>query len=1079
MSLVSPRGAGTPLAAVLALISVLFVSGAGAKPAATRAPAASYQQRDVIDPALPDGFVANAGQNDPAIRFVAQGSGYALELDPGGVAIALARSGGARPTVLDMRLINAAPDPTMTAVDRLPGVVNYVVGSQRSSWRQGLARFAAVRYSDVYAGTDMIVRGAGAAPEYSFVVNPGASVDAIRLGFNGRAEPRLDSDGNLVLHAAAMNVRQLRPTVYEESPAGRHAIAGGYQLDANSHVGFWVGQHNRRSRVVIDPTYAIASSTYYGGSAEDSGRAIAVDEAGAVYVTGETVSTDLPVKNGVAFVHKNGGCAAPCSEVFVAKLDPSKTGSASLLYATYFGGSDDDEVTDIAVNTSSGVAYISGTTSSANLPVVGATFDARLNAARRPCAAPDTASDGFVAGFGATGALVYSTYLGGSCSDAASGIAVDSTRNAVYVTGWTQSPDFPLSAMPFQTLYQGSGSCATSFNNECQDAFLSVIDTANGSLLFSTFLGGSGTDSGGAVAVDANGRAYITGLTDPCAKPTPLPATPGAYETQGNCASNGSSSSTNAFVAVIDPALAGSASLVALTYLAGSNGYADRGSDIAVDASGNVDVVAGMEPGDDFPTGSGFLSGSGAQDLLAQLSGDLTKLLYATHLGVPTTYEAGCTGIPQWGGTLTPPDRCLALAADAAGHAYITGWASGSSIPVSSNALRSTTGSASVPDAFVEVVNPRATGSASLMYASYLGGTGADEAWGVAVDPVGDIFLTGETTSSDFPLSTRPYQGALSGPPDAFVTELAQQTGIGPPPLPVLTGVVPNSGPVAGGTSVTIAGKYLTGATAVAFGASAASFTVVSDTAVTAVSPAHAAATVDITVTAAGGTSATSPNDQFTFTRAQTGNPGGAGGSSAGGGRGSQGQQNTPTSGGGGSSGLPGKPLPAGHPLPGQGLPAGHGLPVGQPLPGSGLPAGHALPGGHLPGGGATGSGQTVPSGPQVPSGTQGSAAGRGIVPPRRLPGPVPDPGRGLAPSSGSGISSGAVDVTPSRFSMVAAMGPPDTLFGAAGACGLVIFGGCLYAQRRVGARKTAAQPASLAAPYRYLVDSASEETEP
>ena len=1027
------------------------------------------------------GFVANAGQSDPGVRFVAQAPGYALTLDPRGVTIALAQSGRAAPTLLDMRLIGGAANPSMTGDDQLPGVVNYVMGSQPSSWRQGLHRFATVRYSEVYGGTDMIVQRAASGPEYSFVVNPAASVDAIRLGFNDGSQPRLDSDGNLVLRAGTMNVRQQRPSVYEDGPAGRRAIAGGYRLDANGHVGFWVGSHNARSRVVIDPTYTVASSTYYGGSAEDRGLAIAVDRFGAIYVTGDTVSTNLPVKNGMAYVHKNGGCTAPCSEVFVAKLDPSKTGSAALVYATYFGGRDDDHVSDIAVNTSSGVAYISGTTSSANLPMVRATFDARLNAGQSPCTTPDTPSDAFVAGFGATGALIYSTYLGGSCSDAASGIAVDSTRNAVYVTGWTQSQDFPLSTTAYQNLYQGSGSCATAFNNECQDAFLTVIDATNGSLLYSTFLGGSGTDSGSAVAVDANGRAYITGLTDPCAKPTQLPATPGAYEIQGNCTSSGSSPPTNAFVAVFDPALARVASLVALTYVAGSNGYADAGSDIALDASGNVDISAAMGPGDAFPTSNGFLGGSEAQDLFAQLSGDLTRMQYATHLDVATTYGGGCTGNPQSGGALSPPDRCLALAADAAGHVYVTGWATGSGIPASPTALRSATGSASTPDAFVEVVNPRATGSASLTYASYLGGTGADEAWGVAVDPVGDIFLTGETTSADFPLSTRPYQGALAGAPDAFVTELAQQTGTGPPPVPVLTSVSPNSGPVAGGTSVTIAGKYLTGATAVAFGATAASFTVVSDTAVTAVSPAHEAATVDITVTAAGGTSATSPNDQFTFTTAQTGNPSGAGGSSAGGGRGSQGQQNPPTSGGGGSSGLPGKPLPAGQPLPGQGLPAGHGLPVGQPLPGSGLPAGHALPGGHLPGGGATGSGQTVPSAVHAPSGTQGSAAGRGMVPTRRVQAPVPDPGRGLAPSGGPGMSDAPAGAAPpSRFSMAAAMSAPqEMLFGAAGACGLVIFAGCLYARRRVAASKPAAQTTSLAEPCRYLIDSASEEKEP
>jgi hypothetical protein len=277
-------------------------------------------------------------------------------------------------------------------------------------------------------------------------------------------------------------------------------------------------------------------STYFGGSGSGKlaeGTGIAVDSSGAAYLTGRTTDTNFPTTPG-AFQRTNGGY----EDVFVAKFNPSLSGSASLVYSTYLGGSGEDGyVSDqpyvlngpvetapaIAVD-ASGNAYVAGVTNSPNFPTTPGAFQTTYHAGsgtkKNPIANP---ADAFVTKLNATGtALVYSTYLGGSGLDGASGIALDSSGNA-YVTGWTRSTDFPT-VNPIQA-QKSSGN--DPYGNPNSDVFVATLNASGSALLFSTYFGGAGNDEGFGVAVDSAGNVYVTGAT----ASTNFPTTAGALQT--------------------------------------------------------------------------------------------------------------------------------------------------------------------------------------------------------------------------------------------------------------------------------------------------------------------------------------------------------------------------------------------------------------------------------------------------------------------------------------------------------------------------------------------------------------------
>ncbi|HXF70066.1 MAG TPA: SBBP repeat-containing protein, partial [Thermoflexus sp.] len=338
-------------------------------------------------------------------------------------------------------------------------------------------------------------------------------------------------------------------------------------------------------------------ATFLGGSGYEEGYGIAVDGSGVVYVTGYTWSSDFPTTPGAFDSTYNGGG----SDGFLVKLNPAGQGASDLLYATFLGGSNWDEGLGIAVDESR-MVYVVGSTISSDFPVTPGAYDTTCGTDGN-CNYDGTYrySDFFVVKLNLAGQgladLVYSTFLGGSNweppDESGFGIVVDGS-GTIYVTGGTDSSDFPVTPGAYDTTCGTDGNCNYDGTYYYPDAFLVKLNPAGqgaSDLLYATFLGGGNSDGGSSIAVDGSGAAYVVGVTFS----NDFPTTPGAFDTSQNGV-------LDAFIVRLNPAGQGNADLVYATFLGGSNW--DSGYGLAVDGGGAAYVV-GWTDSSDFPTTPG------------------------------------------------------------------------------------------------------------------------------------------------------------------------------------------------------------------------------------------------------------------------------------------------------------------------------------------------------------------------------------------------------------------------------------------------------------------------------------------
>jgi len=684
----------------------------------------------------PVSFEANLGQSDLTVKFLARGPGYTLFLTATEAVAALPGS------VVRMQVLGANPSAEVLGLEPLAGRIHYFRGKDPKKWRTNIPLYAKVKVGEIYSGIDLMYYADHGQLEYDFVLAPGKSPAAIKLAFQGADNVKLTAEGALVLHTPRGEFRLSEPLVYQERANARQVIPGHYVLPPRAaegaqrvhSVGIEVGTYDMRYPLVIDPV--LSYSTYLGGSQDERGSGIAVDAAGAMYITGETASVDFPTMNPLQPLRGS-------VDAFVTKL--TADGSA-LVYSTYLGGSVLDPVVDpsepgpesrgfgIAVD-GAGSAYVTGETNSADFPTSVNAFQGALRGR----------SNAFVAKLAPDGsALVYSTYLGGATRtlggsglDSGRAIAVDGAGSA-YVAGETSSADFPTKN-PLKPASRFGAS-------DPSDAFVTKLTPDGSALLYSTYLGGSGAENAFGIAVDAAGAAYVTGET----RSTNFPA-PGVQASgfQTACAVVGTVCA-DAFVAKIDPSQVGAASLVYATYLGGRN--VDVGRGIAVDGTGAV-YVTGYTVSRDFPlsVNPAQATFNGLSDaFVTKFTPDGSALVYSTYLGG------------------SDADRAFGIAVDAAGLAYVTGETASTDFPTVS-AVQAMLGGAM--DAFVTKIDPSQSGAAALVYSTYIGGSGADRAFGIAVDVTGAAYVTGRTRSTGFP-AVNALQPTLSGGADAFITKV-------------------------------------------------------------------------------------------------------------------------------------------------------------------------------------------------------------------------------------------------------------------------------------------------------------------
>jgi hypothetical protein len=770
------------LRAIVSAISIVvlptLVVASTASPTPLSAPVRAKPQLVESFGKLPLSFEANGGQTDPQVKFLSRGRGYTLFLTPTEAVMVLrkakdeasgetyfpitpyaSRLTDDRPrdyeyTVLRMKLVGANSAAQVVGLEQLPGKVNYFIGNDPKKWRTNIPTYKKVQYKDVYPGIDLAYYGNQGHLEYDLVVAPGADPDQIRLSFQGPEEIRLDDVGNLIANVGAGKVRLLKPTVYQESRGKKQLIAARYVLLAQDNkeststegvgaqvavqVGLQLAAYDARNPLIIDPV--LVYSTYLGGSAFDAMLGIAVDGAGHAYVAGRTEgSTNFPTANPLQPAYGGGA-----SDAVVAKLNP--TGSA-LVYSTYLGGSNSDQGFGVAVD-SAGNAYVTGVTSSGNFPTTPEAFQTAF------ASGGDPPSDAFVAKLNADGsALLYSTYLGGSGGgDSGFAIAADGSGNA-YVFGGTASINFPTTAGAFQTVFGGVA-----------DVFVAKLDATGSGLVYSTYLGGSATEtpgcvSSGTLALDASGNAYVVGRT----ASLDFPTTPGAFQTvfAGGNGFFGNPGPVDAFVTKVNATGSG---LIYSTYLGGSGD--DQVCGIGLDAGGNAYLGGGTNSAD-FPTTLGVFQttyGGGPSDgIVAKLNPAGSALVYSTYLGGADSEGAGGPGV------------------DGSGNAWVIGLTNSTNFPTV-NPLQAAFAGGPF-DAVLAKLN--ASGS-TLLFSTYFGGSGFDQGTALAVDAAGSAYVTGTTNSTNFP-TANPIQGTNAGGFDAFVAKISEAAPNQPP--------VANAGP--------------------------------------------------------------------------------------------------------------------------------------------------------------------------------------------------------------------------------------------------------------------------------------------
>ena len=672
-------------------------------------------------PRQPIRFEERVGRSVPAsavhpsesAEWSARGLGYSLAFSGDTTMFRL----GER--TLALRMLGADPHAAFEATSPYSVPTQYFT----AAYRGPVQSYRRLRRHQVYPGVDVAFYGTGENLEYDFEIAAGADPSPIRLRFDGADHLRMSLHGDLLVDIGGQTLTQHVPVVYQVTRGGeRTAVHAEYQIEANRDVTLRLDRYDRSAPLVIDPVITFAA--YLPGSKNSVGVAFAHDAQGFIYVAGNTAATDF-VGTANAFFGVNRGT----QNAWLMKLNPFATsGDQVIVYSTYFGGSLVDSLKDMAVDSSTGLVYLTGSTTSTDLLVTSGAAQTTLKGA----------TNGFVAVFDPTqygsASLLYATYLGGTGIDVPYGIATHNGR--AYITGSTTSLDFPVANATLPASQGGT------------DMFIAELDprqSGAASIVASGYFGGAGLDYGTSVAVDAAGFVYVSGVT----YSFNLPITAAPY--QATAIGGG-----EAFLVkfALEAPL-----IIYSTYLGGSG--TDGAKKVLIDAAGRV-AIAGYTSSANFPVtqnayqpfiGGTNVGGTNATNAFLSIL-DLTlppaqSLVYSTFFG----------------GSVDEVPYSLRL--NASGTYYLGGFTLSPDMPVSQNAINPSSARAGF-DGFIALINPAAPPLNSLVYSSYVTGPGSQIVYSVDFDASGTVYATGFSTGDIFPAGYRTYTAA-PGVADVFI----------------------------------------------------------------------------------------------------------------------------------------------------------------------------------------------------------------------------------------------------------------------------------------------------------------------
>ncbi|MEM7051443.1 MAG: IPTL-CTERM sorting domain-containing protein [Acidobacteriota bacterium] len=659
-------------------------------------------------------FEVNGGQLDPQVLLSARGPGYGAHLLADGIV--LDAHGPAAPIAFKWGRAE-----TVQPRGSLPGRSHYLLADRHVT---GLVHFREVLYRRIRPGVDVRLHGSPGALRYDFELAAGVSPEGVRMAVEGASKVELAPDGSLVVSSAAGGrYRQAPPIAFQQVAGERRVVPSSYvleYLEGAVEVGFRVASFDPSLPLVIDPTVLVFAS-FLGGTGVDVPVRVKFDADGDLYLVGTTDSPDFPVV-GAAQPATGGG-----RDAFVSKL---ASDGGTVLWSTYLGGSGDEFGIDVAIDQAENV-YVVGQTDSPDLPVTLGAFD---GACGSDGACDGGQPDAFFAKLAAAGdRFVYLSFLGDDRWDRANGVAV-APNESLYVTGFTESPAFPVPAGAFQPALAGR-----------QDAFLIHLDDTGRNLVAGTFLGGSDDEAASTVALSPSGEITLAGAT--FSDDFPLAGSPAPFQSVRR------GIASDAWVARLE---ANASALVYSTYLGGTE--LEFVLDVDLDAAGNA-WVGGYTQSDDFPVqAAGGQAvpfqprlGGGRDGFFAALEPSGAALQVASYFGGVLTDEIlSLTLLPEGGlavaGSTASPDLAVR---DAFQDRLIRG-----------------------RDGFVALLRQEAT---ELAFGTYFGGEGDDFINGVEQLPAGDFVFAGSTDEGlAFPIA-RPFQPTFGGGVDGFVARLRYQ----------------------------------------------------------------------------------------------------------------------------------------------------------------------------------------------------------------------------------------------------------------------------------------------------------------
>lgn len=617
-------------------------------------------------------FVENLGQFDDLVKYSLSFSGGQIFFTSQEIVFqSFSRTDRGQGVVQSHRLrfVGSNPQTKIKGLHKSRATFNYFKGNDPKKWIRGAQTFVSVLYEEIYPNIDLVLDGEHGLEVLEFYMKPGGNVHQIQLEFDGE---KIDAEKVNLSQREDIIKLQIRKIVRNFELAVDSVLDYSTFLGGSDEESAWIiAVDSLGCAYVAGETYLgdypttfgafdtifsgegdifvskldpsgsnLIYSTFIGGSVDhtdgvEGADGIAVDEFGNVYLTGWTSATDFPTTPTAFDRSFNGGGPEYFIDAFVTKLDAS---GSNLLYSTYLGGDRDDWGNGLTID-AEGYAYIVGVTYSTNFPTTPGVIDTTHNGG---------IGDAFVTKIDQTGSsLLYSTFVGGAEWEEGSSIVIDSEGNA-YISGYTESEDFPVTLGAYDTSYNGN-----------QDGYVCKLNSTGSALLFSTFLGGNREDScdsdgGDGMALDRVGNIYVVGETES----ENFPTTPGAFDTSHN-------GRWDAFVSVLS---ASGSRLLYSTFLGGSKD--EEGNGIVLDNSGGIFLI-GDTNSTDFPTTANALDSSlnGRQDVfVAKFISSVSTLAFSTFIGGDGDDESD------------------GIAIDDSGSVYVTGWTKSSNFPTTPGA---------------------------------------------------------------------------------------------------------------------------------------------------------------------------------------------------------------------------------------------------------------------------------------------------------------------------------------------------------------------------------------------------------